>query len=263
MQPISKIWNPRRLNNVSTLYVWKTGGIQTHDDSQHSILMDANLFSYQQNVRAAISQSMLDYIRTCCATKREARHTRQIPRRPESLKKKNKHFWFQVFFFLPEIGRWIEMQSMIIFLLFRLPWKTKKINSNRRRRRWRAGERDKTESKHKTPHFEMPPRDSLKQNRTRGWCWFRRGRFFFGEETRGSTSVRVLLDPGPPILCDSQHIRWIHHSFSYSHGGQLLYRGGDCFLVVHRGGGWIPPPLSNCLLKTLVPYIPSYIPSIG
>lgn len=179
-------------------------------------------------------------------------------------RRKIKIFDFKFFFFLPEIGRWIEMQSMIIFLLFRLPWKTKKINSNRRwRRRCRAGERDKTESKHKTPHFEMPPRDSLKQSRTRGWCWFRRGSFFFGEETRDSTSVRVPLDPARPILCDSQHIRWIHHSFSYSHGGQLLYRGGDCFLVVHRGGGWIPPPFPIVSLNSRVPYIPSYIPSIG
>ena len=214
---------------------------KTHDNRQHSILMDAKLVLLSQNVRVAISQSMLDYIYTCCATKREARHKINSWRVSQVEKKIDFKFVLFVFFVLPEIGM-IEMQSMII-LLFSFSLTTVKKKDRSRRETTDLKKRDKTESKHKTPHFEKPPRDSLNQSRSRGWCWFRRGRFFLREETQSSTSVQVLLDPARPILCDSKTTRWIHHSFYYSHRGELLH-GGDGFLVVRR----VDPPFSNCFL---------------
>ena len=89
---------------------------KTHDNRQHSILMDAKLVLLSQNVRVAISQSMLDYIYTCCATKREARHKSKFLTSLLSREKNGFQVcFFFFFFFLPEIGM-IEMQSMIILL---------------------------------------------------------------------------------------------------------------------------------------------------
>ena len=165
---------------MASKLLYETGGSQTHDDRRrHSILMDEKLVLLSENVRAAISQSMLDYIRTCCATKREARHKANSRRRvSQDGKTKNKKIDFKI---LPyrKLGM-IEMQSMIIF-----SFSATVDKSNR------GAERDKTESKHKTPHFEMPPRDSLKQSRSRGWCWFRRRRFFMGRR----------LEAPPPSEC--------------------------------------------------------------
>jgi hypothetical protein len=142
---------------------------KTHDNRQHSILMDAKLVLLSQNVRVAISQSMLDYIYTCCATKREARHKSKFLTSLLSREKNGFQVcFFCFFFFLPEIGM-IEMQSMII-LFFSFSLTTVKKKDRSRRETTDLKKRDKTESKHKTPHFEKPPRDSLNQSRSRGWC---------------------------------------------------------------------------------------------
>ena len=208
---------------------------KTHN-RQHSILMDAKLVLLSQNVRVAISQSMLDYIYTCCATKREARHKVNSWRVSQVEKKID----FKFFFCLT--GNWDDWNADDdYFVFFFFDYREKK--TQKQEGDDGLEERDKTESKHKTPHFEKPPRDSLNQSRSRGWCWFRRGRFFLREETQSSTSVQVLLDPARPILCDSKTTRWIHHSFYYSHRGELLH-GGDGFLVVRR----VDPPFSNCFL---------------
>lgn len=141
---------------------------KTHDNRQHSILMDAKLVLLSQNVRVAISQSMLDYIYTCCATKREARHKSKFLTSLLSREKNGFQVCFVCFFSYRKLG-WLKCSRWLFccFLFLWLPWKKK---DRSRRETTDLKKRDKTESKHKTPHFEKPPRDSLNQSRSRGWC---------------------------------------------------------------------------------------------
>jgi hypothetical protein len=163
---------------MASKLLYETGGSQTHDDRRrHSILMDEKTCS-PIGKRESRNQPEHAGLHTYMLCDKE-RSTSQGKFQATSLsRRKNKKIDFKILSYR-KLGM-IEMQSMIIFSSSATVDKSN-----------RGAERDKTESKHKTPHFEMPPRDSLKQSRSRGWCWFRRRRFFMGRR----------LEAPPPSEC--------------------------------------------------------------
>lgn len=83
------------------------------------------------------------------------------------------------FFFLPEMDEW-RMQSLISAATEQQQNKKTDVRQSEQDsgRDVTVNLEDEERANTRSHTFEMPPRDSLNQNRSRGWCWFRPGCFF-------------------------------------------------------------------------------------
>lgn len=98
--------------------------------------------------------------------------------------------------------------------------------------------------------FEMPPRDSLNQNRSRGWCWFRPGCFFCWAGHPSSSSGWILLDTAAPITTwnqkvDGHIIHFLSAKLPWDYKNSL-HQWLFCFVLFFfffSRRGWIPPQL--------------------
>ena len=211
---------------------------KTHN-RQHSILMDAKLVLLSQNVRVAISQSMLDYIYTCCPTKREARHKVNSWRVSQVEKKID----FKFFFVLPEIGV-IEMQTMIILFSFSLTTVKRKHRSRR----------ETTDLKKETRRRANTRRHTLRSRRGTHWTKVGLGAgagfvavvSFWGRRHKAPPLFKcywIQLDQSCAIL--KQLDGYIIH-FTIA----IEENSFTAVMVFLSSGGWIPhfPIVFFCLL---------------
>ncbi len=193
--------------------------------------MDGNLFSYQKTWEPQSARACwTTYVYMLCDKERIARHkanstTTRVSQDEE--KKIRKKIWFQVFF-LPEIGRWLKCSRWIFVFENRQTATETTTKSSRKRQNgeqtqdaalWDAAE-GLTEAKSDSGLVLVSSRSFL----------------FRGEETRGSTSVRVPLDPARPILCHSKILDGYIIHFPTAHGGELLYRAVIVSLSSREGG---------------------------